>query len=379
MIIVFSGSIGRFPIGGHAWTNMQYLIGLRELGHEVYYMEECGAESWVYNWETEQLTTDLDYPAGYIRTCLDPIGFSHRWIYGAGEYSRGMDVAQFREVCAAADLLLVRAVPLALWRDEYSWPRRRAFIDVDPGFNQIGIVKGEPPMLRETVDRCESLFTIGQRIGASDCESPSTGRPWHKTLSPVALSQWSTSTTTASDFTCVIQWRGFHDVVHNNISYGQKDKEFSRFLSLPASTRQTLRIALTGAAPENLQSHGWKVEPGWIVSRTPSSYREFIQTSRAEFSIAKQGYVRMRCGWFSDRSACYLASGRPALVEDTGISDWLPSGAGLLTFRDPPEALAGIDSINSDYDSHARAARTIAERYFSTERVLPPLLEAATG
>src|SRR5947209_4461435 len=137
MMIILSGSIGRLPVGGHAWIDMQYIAGLRAIGHDVYYLEECGPESWVYNWESEQLTTDLDYPSGYVRSCLEPLGLAGRWIYRAGEVSAGMGVGEFIDICSRADLLLFRAVPLALWRLEYSLPRRRAFIDADPGFTQI--------------------------------------------------------------------------------------------------------------------------------------------------------------------------------------------------------------------------------------------------
>src|SRR6266498_2960460 len=154
MIIIFSGSIGRFPVGGHAWINMQYLIGLRELGHDVFYLEECGQESCVYKWETEQLTTDLEYPTSYVRACMDYAGLPDRWIYRAGERSIGMDLENFREVCNQASLFLMHAVPLPMWRTEYLWPRRHAFIDTDPGFVQMSLEKGNAE-LQQTVSRCQ--------------------------------------------------------------------------------------------------------------------------------------------------------------------------------------------------------------------------------
>jgi hypothetical protein len=134
-------------------------------------------------------------------------------------------------------------------------------------------------------------------------------------------------------------------------------------------------MALSGAPPETLTKHGWEVVEGWMASLTPSSYRTFIQQSRAEFSVAKHGYVLTRGGWFSDRSVCYLASGRPVLVQDTGLSDWLPVGKGLLTFGDIHEARAGVEAINADYELHSHAARQLAEQFFAAERVLAQLLE----
>lgn len=381
MRIIFSGSTGRLPYGGHAWIDMQYLAGLSALGHELYYLEECGPESWVYNWETEQLTTDLSYPASYVRDCLEPLGLRSRWIYRAGDEAEGMGVAEFAEVCASADLLLIRAVPLPVWRPEYNLPRKRAFIDADPGFTQISLVSGHAE-LQATVECCDSLFTIGQRIGASDCPIPTAGRHWFKTLPPVSLPHWPVAGDApgpATHFTSVMHWRGFREVEYDGIVYGQKDKEFPLFVDLPRRTSQRFKIAVTGGDREWLSQHGWDVEEGWVASRTPQLYQEFIQGSHAEFGVAKHGYVRMRGGWFSDRSVCYLASGRPVLVEETGLGDWLPVGEGVITFRDVSEALWGVEDINSDYERHRKAARRIAEECFDAARVLPPLLEAAMG
>jgi hypothetical protein len=378
MIVIFSGVIGRLPVGGHAWIAMQYLAGLRALGHEVYFLEDCGDESWVYNWETEETTTDLDYPAAYVRDCLTPLGLGDRWMYRAGDQSAGLGIEEFREVCSRADLLLVWAVPFDRWRPEYDLPRRRAYIDADPGFTQISLANGDG-RLTNTVDRCQRLFTIAQRIGAGDCRIPTAGRSWLKTLAPVSLPDWpAVDSGPTTHFTSVMQWRGFREVVYDGVTYGQKDREFPKFVDLPRRTCQPFRLAVTGAAPEDLTGHGWDVLPGWIPSRTPWSYRDFIQESRAEFGVAKHGYVLMRGGWFSDRSVCYLASGRPVLVEDTGLGDWLPVGEGILTFRDADEALRGVETINADYDRHRLAARELAENLFAADRVLPPLLAAAT-
>jgi hypothetical protein len=280
-------------------------------------------------------------------------------------------------VCARADLFLVRAVPVALWREEYAWPRRRVFVDADPGFTQIGLETGKKDLL-ETVSRCERLFTIAQNLGAPDCTIPEAGREWRKTVAPVALPHWPVAADgPATHFTAVMQWRGFRDVVYRGVEYGQKDKEFPKFIGLPRLMPQPFRLALTGAPPDDLEQHGWEVVPGWVPSRTPWSYRAFIQESRAEFGVAKHGYVRTRGGWFSDRSVCYLASGRPALVEDTGLADWLPVGEGVVTFRNLPGAVRGVEAINADYERHRRAARRLAEEYFAADRVLPPLVEAA--
>jgi len=374
--ILFSGTIGRSGLGGQAWASLQYLLGFRALGHTVFYLEDCGESSWVYHWEKEEWTTELEYPAAYVRECLEAFGLHDRWIYRTNEGSVGAPIERLLEFCATADLLVMRAVPLWVWRPEYDRPRRRAFIDVDPGFTQISIANGDKG-LAEGIARCERRFTLGQRIGTPDCPIPTDGGPWLKTLPPVFLPEWPSVHDDATAFTSIMRWQGFREATYNGVSYGQRDKEFSGFLDLPRRAPQKFRIAQMGVDPKLLESHGWETAPGEIVSKTPASYREFIRNSRAELGIPKHGYVKMRGGWFSDRSVCYLALGRPVLLEDTGLSEWLPVGKGVVTFSSVNEAAVGVDLINRDYEEHRRAARQLAENFFATGRVLPPLLEAA--
>lgn len=378
MVIIFSGLIGQSGLGGHAWAAMQYLVGFRDLGHDVYYLEDCGAErSWVYNWDTEEFVYELDSPAAFIHSCLEPVGLGARWIYRAGDESKGMAADDFRDVCTAADLFIMRAAPVLTWREEYSRPRRRAFIDVDPGFTQVTLAEGDVAQIA-AVSRCERHFTVGQRIGYPDCPIPTAGFNWRATRPPVALGYWPyAEQSDATHFTSIMTWRGFRDAEYKEVFYGQKDREFPRFIDLPRTTTQPLRLALLGTEPELFTEHGWEVVPSWMISRTPWSYRRFIQESKAEFGVPKHAYAATRSGWLSDRSVCYLASGRPVLVGDTGLEDCLPTGSGLLTFCDPADAVAGIEAINSDYDGHRHAARALAEEWFAADKVLPAFLAAA--
>jgi hypothetical protein len=375
MTIILAGAIGRSGLGGQAWAYLQYLIGFRALGHDVYYLEDCGETSWIWNWDTGEWTEDPMFPAAYVRDCLEPFGFKDKWVYRTTSQSFGMSLDQVKAVCAEADLLIMRAIPLWDWRPEYALPRRRIFIDVDPGFTQMNIASGDKG-LAEAIGHCERRFTLGQRFGAADCLIPDAGGPWLRTLPPVALSEWPwVAGTPGAHFTSIMRWDGFQDSNYQGKTYGQKDQELSRFIALPRRTSQKFRIALNG--PETLAEYGWEIVPGELATRTPQAYRQFIQQSRAEFGVAKHGYVKMRGGWFSDRSVCYLASGLPLLIQDTGLSDWLPVGEGVITFREMPDILSGIEKINANYENHRRAARRLAEEYFSTEKVLPALLAAA--
>src|SRR5687768_10800531 len=376
MLIIVAGTIGRSGLGGQAWASMQYLAGLEQLGHDVYYLEDCGETSVAYDWERQTPSFDLSYPAAYVDECLTSIGMQDRWIYRAGDDSLGMPLPKFLEVCAETDLLLIRATPLWTWRAEYDRPRRRAYIDVDPGFTQFTLAGGSQA-LSEGLDRCETLFTYGQNIGAADCPIPTGHRHWIKTFPPVALPHWPVMNTQASHFTSVIRWKGFKEVAFQGATYGQRDLEFPKYLDLPRMVDQPLRMAALGADPNLLETHGWDFVHGEEVSRTPRAYRQFIQDSRGEFLVPKQGYVSSRSGWFSDRSVCYLASGRPVLVEDTGLDDVLPIGGGIVTFTDPDSAARGLDMINRDYASHSIAARQLAENLFSGDHVLRSLLDAA--
>ncbi len=378
MIIIFAGMIGRNGVGGAAWENMQYLAGLLELGHDVYYLEDCGPSSWVYHWENEALTDDPAYPAAYVEHCLHLIDMQDRWIYRAGERSLGLGIDDFKQLCGRADCMIIGALPLKLWRPEYDLPAIRVYIDVDPGFTQMRLANGDA-LLARTLDRCERLFTIGRGIGGPGSPIPSAGYRWHETRPLVSLKHWPVAPADDDSlhFTTVMRWRGYGDVVYEGVEYGQKDREFERFRLLPAHTTQAFRLALMGTDPLPLQASGWDVVPGWVPSTTPESYRDFIQGSRAEFSVAKHGYVATGSGWFSDRSVCYLASGKPVLVQDTGIDTWLPVGEGILTFRSLDQAISGIDEINRHYNRHCRTARDLVERHFDSGIVLTNLLERA--
>jgi hypothetical protein len=370
MRILFAGIIARYPFGGVTWCSLMYLLGLRTLGHEVFYIEDTG--ECVYDPVQNTRSTDPAYGTSYIHNALEPVGLGDRWSFVNydGTY-HGRSAEDVRRYAEGADLFINLSGGSWFWRDEYARIPCKIFIDSDPAFTQLAIAKAEPWYVA-FFERFDSLFTFGANIGTAASPIPVGAFSWHKTWQPITIDDWQTTMAPRDRFTTVMTWQieSFTDVG------GNKDQEFVRFIDLPSRTRQPFELAING--PQTLlREHGWDTVDAMQVSRTPNGYRDFIQRSKGEFGVAKHTYVAMRSGWFSDRTECYLAAGRPALVQDTGWTAHLPCGEGLLAFASPEDALAGIDRINTDYERHARRAREIAREHFDARVVLPRLLDTA--
>jgi hypothetical protein len=371
MKVLFAGIIARYPFGGVAWCSLMYLLGLRDLGYDVFYIEDTG--ECIYDPVRNTISEDPAYGVDHLRNTLAPHGLGDRWSYVNydGSY-HGASREAVRRFCRDADLFVSLSGGCWFWRDEYLGIPRRAFIDSDPAFTQLNIVRREAS-LREFFQGFDHHFTFGANIGTAASAIPTAGFEWLKTWQPVSMNQWAPSGRPRSRrFSTVMTWqiKSFADIG------GNKDQQFLRFLDLPGRVGDRFELAVNGPH-EFLRAHGWDTLDAMRVSRTASDYRDFIRRSYAEFGVAKHTYVDTHSGWFSDRTECYLAAGRPALVQDTGWSDHVPSGEGLLSFRTPEEAADGIAAIDADYATHARRAREIAGDCFDAARVLPPLLEQA--
>jgi hypothetical protein len=298
---------------------------------------------------------------------------------GATREWYGWSQNQFNSFCREADLLLDLCLSIRP-PEILQQIRRKAFLDLDPGFMQIWMTQWD--MGQGWYDL---FFTVGQNIGHPSCAAPTGGVPWRTFWPPVALDLWqSKDGDAAAPFSTVSQWWGYKPTYYNGEEYdGFKRTEFLRFVDLPAVTNHLFELA-TYLYPDVdaddrrlLEEKGWRIQDPSLVTSDLSSYQQFIQRASAEFSVAKPGYIKSRSGWFSDRSVCYLATGRPVLVQETGVSAYLPTGRGVLTFSSLEQAVAGVEEIQRNYRLHSQAARELAREYFAAEKVLSKLLHDA--
>jgi hypothetical protein len=370
MNIILAGIIGRYPYGGVAWCSLMYLLGLRDLGHNVWYLEDTGECN--YDPIQNALAAEPIYATNFIQQCLAPHGFADRWCYidHAAKY-HGHTEDSWKQICKNADLFLDLSGGCWFWRDEYAAIPRSAFIDSDPAFTQLAIAKGETWYV-DFFKRFTKLFTFGRNIGTPASDVPTSGFTWHPTWQPVIINEWTPlATPPRNTFTTVMTWQieSFTD------TGGNKDQEFLKFLDLPRRVNVPLELAVNGPQ-QFLRQHGWICRDAFAVSSNLDDYRNYIRNSMAEFSVAKHTYVRTNSGWFSDRTECYLAAGRPAVVQDTGFSAHLPTGEGLFAYRTIEQAADAIHAIASDYARHSKRSHEIAEAHFSPRATLVPLLDS---
>jgi len=378
--IIVLGYIVRCPLGGMAWHHLQYMMGLHDIGHDMYFVEDSDDTPWCCYDPVRGITdADSTYGLQFTARVFKRVGLDNRWAYYDAHTPRwfGPCADRIMEISASADLLLNLscANPLRPW-----WMKIpvRALIDTDPVFTQIRNLTD--PARRHRSSQHTAFLSFGENIGLSRSAIPADGLPWQATRQPVVLDAWPvTPGSTNGKFTTIMQWDSYSTCEYNGRRYGMKADAFGPYLALPDKAGPIFELAVgSPSAPRPLlRSKGWVVRDPLEPTRDPWTYQRYIQQSKAEFSIAKHGYVVSRSGWFSERSAAYLASGRPVLLQDTGFSDWLPTGAGVIPFSTPEEALAGIQEISSRYEFHCRAARAIVEAYFDARKVLPRLIECA--
>jgi hypothetical protein len=380
-IALVAGYVVRCPLAGYAWQALHYLTGLRSLGFDPYFYEDTAWYPDCFDPPSGEMGEVRPSALEFASEFFAAHGFGERWIFWDAPSDRyfGCERPEAREVCGSTKLLLSVAAVNRLPRDI---GRRRVFVDIDPGVTQIEAQRDA--RLRELLDEYDAHFTIGENIGQPDCAVPTGAWTWHATRQPIALPQWEAPPASPrAPLTTIGRWheaRRVQELKGTRYSWSKRD-EWLRFLDLPRRTGAAFELAMdVDKSPgdrEQLAAHGWGVVDPLAISTDAMRYRNYIRASRGEFSVAKELNVRLATGWFSDRSACYLAAGRPVVVQDTGFRSTLPTGAGLLAFRSPEEAVEAVHHVVANWDLHSAAARRIAEKYFAAKWVLADLLDKA--
>ncbi|HYQ86846.1 MAG TPA: hypothetical protein VES59_06350 [Bacteroidota bacterium] len=383
--IIVTGLIGQHPrLGGVTWFHIQYMLGLARLGHDVYYLEDSG--EWPYvldggpsgdDWVARDPAPNVEY----LAAAMSRFGMENKWAYRYPLEPRwfGLSERKRQALIESADILINVSGTLE-HPEKYRRVPRLVFIDTDPVFTQVKLAGGDADFCRQ-VNSHDIHFSFGECLSPENV--PDTGHCWRPTRTPVELSEWHPSAPQRGAFTTIMNWTSYEPESYGGRNYGQKDVEFRKFMDLPRRVAPiVLEVAMGMGVNEPtpydlLREKGWRLVDPLRVCPDLESLRTYTESSRGEWSVAKNGYVVGRSGWFSERSARYLAAGRPVVLQDTGFSKTLPVGEGILPFTNMEESVAAIQAVQSDYVRHSRAARAIAEEYFDSRKVLSQLIERA--
>ena len=380
LTIVVGGYIVGYPLGGMTWHHLNYLLGLHELGHEVWFLEDSGSYSLPYNPLTWQSSADSSYGRDYLERTFAHYALPRRYCY----YSQfedahyGLGREELNDLLKRADLLLCVSGVTPV-RADRPRPRRTVVIDTDPAFTQLRMIADA--QFLAYYRQFDSVATFGRLIGAPGCPLPTHGFDWIGTNQPVALRHWPMARGEGSGFTTIGKWEHTTDrnMQFQGKSYrSSKGIEWMKVIDLPRRTPWTMTLGMLSMPAQTASQfagHGWKIVDAEKSTLSCQAFAEFIRGSAGEFTVAKENYAGLPSGWFSDRSSAYLASGRPVVTQGTGFDQWLPTGQGLFSYQTVAEAAEALNSIAADYSRHAAAARSLAERYFDSNLVLRELLE----
>jgi hypothetical protein len=381
-LVLISGALANKPSnGGNAWSRLSWVLGFQRAGFEVCFVEQIHPDCCVdANGQPSSFRNSANL--AYFNRTMSEFGLSRAssLVCGDGLDAHGLGMAELASLAERACLLFNLSGHLTL-AELKTKAACRAYYDDDPGYTQFWHAQGNPGARLSGHDL---YFTLGENIGKKECSIPTNGIRWHATRPPVVLDHWPVVEQPRLDkFTTIASWRGaYAPITFDGTTYGLKAHEFRKIMSLPQRTSHTFEIALQihpgdHKDLEALHSHGWCLSDPQKVAGSPDQFRQYVQTSGAEFSVAQGIYVGTNSGWFSDRTVRYLASGKPALVQDTGFTNRYPCGKGLVTFRTLDEAVDGAERIVSDYQAHCLAARRVADEYFDSGKVIGEIARTA--
>ena len=359
--VILGSYMFRYPLGGmNSWV-LQYLLGLKELGHDVYFVEKSGYANSCYDPEKEIMSDDCSYGLRVVSELLTEFGLGQSWCFATGNKTYyGMSGREVNEVFRSADLYIDMGAH-GSWAEEAEYAGLSVLIDGEPGYTQINFSNNSRNGL--PLPRYDRYFTNGKNIGTSGNPVPTLGLTWEPVYSPVRTALFPYSSPAASaPYSTIMNWQSHKTIQYEGKTFGQKDVEFQKFLSLPGQVDVPLAVAVSGKEipRDQLVKNGWTVDCGKKETLTFDSFRNYLRSCRGEFSVCKQVFVANNTGWFSDKSAAFLASSRPVVLQDTGFSKHLPVGLGLFAVKNIEEAKEAFHEIETNYTLHSRAAREIA-------------------
>jgi hypothetical protein len=374
-IIVGSYMI-RYPLGGMMSWVLQYLVGFQRLGHDVYFVEKSGYANSCFDPRKNVMSDDCSYGNKTVNALLKRFDLQDKWCFvdQKSEYY-GLSKGKIQAIFDSADVFVDMGTHGA-WLDEAAETRLRVMADGEPGFTQIKmenrLANGEP------LPDYDFYFTAGSNVGTSCSTAPTAGKKWRLLFHPVVADLFSCQTKQpGANFTTVMNWQSHAPIEFDGKIYGQKDIEFVKFINLPQRSAGNFEVAVSGKnVPKNqLKENGWGIRNAHEVTLSFDSFKNYIERSKGEFTVCKNVFVATNSGWFSDRSAVYLASARPVVIQDTGFSEYLPSGRGLFSFQTVEEAAAAVEEINENYERHSNWAREMAIEYLDSSKVLKKFLD----
>ncbi len=372
---------GQFPMGGIGWQALHHVVGLSRLGYDVYYIEDSGAPP--YDPRIKSVVEDCTYNVSFVKDIMERFGFKDRWAYWdlAHATCYGLSLSKLKDLYGKADAL-INVCGTTRLRDEHLRCPIRIYLETDPVYEQIKLAQANP-LTKEFLDAHTHHVTYGENLGTPGCPIPLPVYNWKTTRPPVVLDLWQPCDPPRGEkFTTIATWQNVtKDITFQGTTYyWSKHLNFLSIQDLPLKTSQRFELALETTDPElvpRLKAKGWSIADPYETSKNIDVYQQYIYASRGEFTVSKDLVVRTKSGWFSDRSVCYLAAGKPVITQETGFSSYVPTGTGLFAFTSLEDILAAVDIINSDYPKHCRAAREIACEYFASDILLKKIMVEA--
>lgn len=365
----------RYPLGGMISWAMQYLAGLNDLGHDVYFVEKYGYDNSCYNPLTKESNDEYLYGLQIVSGVMQRFGLENKWCFvSKGDNYHGISKREINEIFATSDVFIDMGSH-GSWNEEAMKSGLRVLIDGEPGFTQIkwsnNYDNGNP------IPNYNRYFTNGQNIGRPGNPVPTLGLQWEHIFSPVKTSTINFSTPSPnSPYSTVMNWKS-HDVIeYKGKKFGQKDLEFEKFINLPTRINVPMEVAVSGndVPLQKLKENKWEITDAQQITISYDSFNDYLTYCRGEFSVCKNVFVENKTGWFSDKSAAFLATGRPVVLQETGFSSYLPTGEGLFAVRNVEEARLAIEIIESDYSKHSRKAREIAIEFLEAKKIMSKFL-----